>query len=274
MSGDAASILAATPGNPERPQASETNLVEMTPSGPPRTGFAGYVDGLDVKWRIIGWAQPLLPGIERLDVHLVENGAVIASDTAERFRGDLLEASIGDGKYGFTLAIPVHVFDGSHHAFSVRVAGVAGEATVGAVEFHLPSRPPSAARAAQPRVTSAVTMLHSVLGRDPPLKEFSIRAKEEELLAPMNDLARTYDFATALSILYIHVLRRRIDEHGLNTRLTRLSRNPSDLPSVIRELLSSDEAQKLYGNGREYHFPNVDALRAWSGLRRRAEETK
>jgi len=230
------------------------------------TAFVGYLEGLDVKWCVVGWVRPLSSTLERLQVRLVEGATTLASDSAERFRGDLLEAEIGDGYYGFMLQIPPHMFDGACHELSVRVLDVPGSAILGELELHLPSRPPSKNYTAQ--VATASDLLCSVLGRAPPTQSFNILTHFDELSQAFTDIARIYDHATALGLLYIHVLHRRIDEDGLKSRLTRLSRTPEALPRVIGEILDSEEAQKLYRDGAEYRFPAVTALTAWTELRR------
>jgi hypothetical protein len=82
------------------------------------------------------------------------------------------------------------------------------------------------------------------------------------------DIAHAYDQATALGLLYVHVLRRRIDHDGLKTRLTRLSTAPAELTTIVREVLASDEAKLLYRPGSSHRFPDISALDVWTRLRR------
>jgi hypothetical protein len=236
-----------------RPQAMET------------PDYEGYVDGLNPQWRVIGWARPLLAGQDRLHVQLVEDGAVLDATVADMFRGDLLGARIGDGQYGFSLRIPAKLFDGSRHTLLVRVAGDAAPDGVGTLDLALPNRAPPKALGAAAK--TACEVLHAVL--PPRISDEALpEAQAAEITQALAAVARNYDHATALGLLYVHVLRRRIDHDGLQTRLTRLSAAPAELATVVREVLASDEAKRLYRQGSAHRFPDISALDVWTRLRR------
>jgi hypothetical protein len=229
------------------------------------TTFKGYVDGLSHQWRVVGWARPLLPGQERLQVRLLENDDVLDSAVADLFRGDLLGAMIGDGKFGFSLKIPPRLFDGLRHTLLVCVAGVAGPGLVGQLDVALPNRATS--KAPGLAAGSAADLLQAILpARDTGQEEAETRAAE--LTQALQAIARIFDHATALGCLYVHVLRRRIDHDGLQTRLTRLSNAPGELATVVREVLASEEAKNLYKPGSAHRFPDIAALEVWTRLRR------
>ncbi len=242
--------------------------IETEPAqAPPPAGFNGYVDGLNHQWRVIGWARPLLPDIERLQVQLLEGGDVLDTAMADLFRGDLLGAMIGDGKFGFSLKIPVRLFDGMRHTLLVCVGGVPGPAIVGRLDVALPNRATSKAPGL---VSGSATELLAAILPNRGTDEAETEARAADLTHVLGSIASAFDHATALGLLYVHVLRRRIDHDGLQTRLTRLSSAPEELATVIREVLASEEAKNLYKPGSGHRFPDISALEVWTRLRRLA----
>ncbi len=232
---------------------------------PESAAFKGYVDGLSHQWRVIGWVRPLLSDVERLQVQLVENDSVLDTASANMFRGDLLGAMIGDGKYGFSLKIPQGLFDGSRHTFLVRAPGVAGANIVGTLDVALPNRAPTKTGAA-PR--NAADLLNAILPDRKAAEDFDLEEQGPELTRVLEIIARIYDQATALGLLYVHVLRRRIDNDGLQHRLTRLSNAPADMATIVSEVLTSDEARNIYSSGSTARFADIALLEAWTRLRK------
>lgn len=235
---------------------------------PEEAAVEGYIDGLDARWNVVGWVRLVQMVSERLTVELTEAGRVVSSDIAMRFRGDLLDARRGDGKYGFQLAIPPGLFDGGRHGFVVRLAPPADRAVLGQLDIVLPSRLPKAAgvHKAAAQVTAA-DLVESVLAGAVAQPLEYMETYVQHLTQALDSLAQEYDFATALGMLYVHILRRRIDEGGLQTRLTRLSKNPGQLGDVVREIMYSDEAQTLIKTSSGYYLPDLEAVRAWTRLR-------
>ncbi len=227
----------------------------------------GYIDGLDSRWHVVGWARSLLSGDERLALELAEGKQTISTDTAERFRGDLLASARGDGKYGFKLSIPASLFDGRRHSLTVRVAPPASPHVLGRLDIVLPSRPPKAAENVTDMAGRAAQMVENVLGGGVARPVISLEPYIQALMRVLDTVARDYDFATALGLLYVHVLRRRIDGAGLQSRLTRLSKNPEQFADVVREVVHSEEAQNRLKTPSGYHLPDLEALSAWTRLR-------
>ena len=65
----------------------------------------GRVDAVDMG-RIFGWAfDPMAPD-QRLTIHVLLDGKVIAEAVADRNRPDLRRNGIGDGKHAFEIALP------------------------------------------------------------------------------------------------------------------------------------------------------------------------
>lgn len=236
------------------------------PAAPPTV--ESYIDGLDSRWHVVGWARSLLSADERLKLELVEGNQVVSTDTAMRFRGDLLDSKRGDGKYGFQLSIPTGLFDGRRHGFTVRVARPAEPVVLGELDIILPSRLPKMAggQAGAAKVTAA-QLVEDVLGTGTAQPAQYLETYTQHLTKALDAVAREYDFATALGLLYVHILRRRIDEGGLQTRLTRLSKKPEQLGDVVREVVYSDEAQSRVKKQNGYHLPDLEAIRAWTRLR-------
>ena len=82
-------------------------------------GFHDFVDCNNVG----GWVRDKNnPGM-RLSVVVVDDntGAIVGSGAADQFRQDLVNAGIGDGKYGFTIPIPPGLKDGQNHSLRVKV---------------------------------------------------------------------------------------------------------------------------------------------------------
>ena len=71
-----------------------------------------------------GWAWQA--GHDSPEVTLYIDGEEIAQGVADRMRGDLRDAGIGDGRGGFVIAIPPEFLDGNLHGVSVRITGAAG----------------------------------------------------------------------------------------------------------------------------------------------------
>ncbi|WP_459937929.1 tetratricopeptide repeat protein [Desulfonatronum parangueonense] len=82
-----------------------------------------------------GWAyNPEYPD-RRLNVEILCNGSVIATGRAERFREDLQQAGIGDGRYQFHVPIGPELFDGKSHNLTVRDAESGQEVPGGPLVF-------------------------------------------------------------------------------------------------------------------------------------------
>ncbi|MEM0325266.1 MAG: hypothetical protein QXW35_05160 [Candidatus Aenigmatarchaeota archaeon] len=70
---------------------------------------------------VIGWAANFTNLNERLRVTLLVDENPVKETIANLFRKDLLEAKIGDGRYGFVIQIPKIFFDGKMYEISVKV---------------------------------------------------------------------------------------------------------------------------------------------------------
>jgi hypothetical protein len=273
LAAEAAPVLPASALGKSVPAASPAavlDAVEPVATAPAAIAPAveGYIDGLDARWHVVGWARSVKIADERLKVELMEEGRAVASDTAMRFRGDLLDARRGDGKYGFQLSIPTSLFDGRRHSFTVRVAPPGGLEVLGQLDIVLPSRLPKSAGVKETTAkATAANLVESVLGGGVAQPAQYLETYVQHLTKALDAVAREYDFATALGLLYVHILHRRIDEGGLQTRLTRLSKNPEQLGDVIREVVYSDEAQSRIKRPSGYHLPDLEAIRAWTRLR-------
>ncbi len=244
----------------------ENPPVRLARDEPAKPVWEGYVDGLDPRWNVVGWVRVPARPERRLTVGLMAGDTVIATDTALRFRGDLVAVNYGDGHYGFHLAIPGRFFDGGRHKLAVRVLGEAGEAILGQLEITLPSRPP---RRAEPgEEVKAANLVAAVIGTRRAATPAELETFAQELSEALELVARQYDAATAIGLLYVHVLRRRADEDGMQTRLTRLSRDPDQLDEVVREVVFSDEAVASLRGGAGLQLPALTAIRAWTRLRR------
>jgi hypothetical protein len=237
------------------------------PDAPADIQLSGYVDGPDAKWRIVGWARPTQGDDKRVEVRLAEDGIDLSAARAERFRGDLLAAGIGDGHYGFLLPLPAKLFDGKRHKLSVHVHGTNGPNLLDSLDIALPSRPPTTIDDHESATTSVSAMVREVLRRHRPTVHNDMHLYARELTKTLKDIVNTYDYSTALGLLYVHVLRRHIDEGGLQSRIHRLAVDPAELSKIVYEVLDSDETRARYHDNQDQGFPDLGPLLAWTGLR-------
>jgi hypothetical protein len=68
---------------------------------------------------VLGWIIDCNSTSRRCTVGLKEGSHILVEQVASDFRPDLLEAGVGDGRYGFQLLIPVSAFDFEEHLFEV-----------------------------------------------------------------------------------------------------------------------------------------------------------
>src|SRR5690606_37485434 len=91
------------------------------PSKPPKG--RQYVFGCLDKCSAIqvrGWAYNRAAPLERPEIVCRVNGVEVARGEASQYRPDLEELGLGDGRYGFTIALPPELIDGQHHMIDVR----------------------------------------------------------------------------------------------------------------------------------------------------------
>ena len=68
----------------------------------------GFVDAVE-RGVVYGWAwNPQRPG-DRVLVEILLGGRQLAVVSAERFRDDLIELEVGDGRHAFEYALPDHL---------------------------------------------------------------------------------------------------------------------------------------------------------------------
>ncbi|WP_029008337.1 hypothetical protein [Azospirillum halopraeferens] len=68
-------------------------------------GLQGHIDAIESS-RVYGWAwNPEAPE-QRVSIDILHNGAVIGRATADRFRQDLADVSVGDGHHAFVFDLP------------------------------------------------------------------------------------------------------------------------------------------------------------------------
>jgi hypothetical protein len=72
---------------------------------------------------IVGWAWDQKRPDDPIKVEIYDGDNLIATIPADTFRQDLLAAKKGNGKHGFTYALPPQLKDGKAHSIRVKYAG-------------------------------------------------------------------------------------------------------------------------------------------------------
>jgi len=97
------------------------------------------IDGI-VRGALHGWAwDPARPRL-RLDVSVWLDGAPLGIHRADRFRGDLKRAGIGDGGHGVACVLPVAQQDGAEHTLELRLADAPMAEPLARAALPLPQR--------------------------------------------------------------------------------------------------------------------------------------
>lgn len=86
------------------------------------TPVVGRVDVVTSS-EIVGWTMNHARPDERLEILVLIDGAPFRRVMADLYRDDLKQAGIGDGFYGFRVALPHYIYDGCAHEISVKLAG-------------------------------------------------------------------------------------------------------------------------------------------------------
>jgi GT2 family glycosyltransferase/glycosyltransferase involved in cell wall biosynthesis len=102
---DPAAALASRPADPADPGATST--------------ITGYIDSCG-PGSIVGWLIDKASPAERLEFDVLSDGVPVGHGVADMFRGDLLEAGLGDGKCAFNLLMPEALYDGVAHSVELR----------------------------------------------------------------------------------------------------------------------------------------------------------
>jgi tetratricopeptide (TPR) repeat protein len=100
-------------------------------------GVAGAIDG-EVEGVLRGWAWDPALADDRLRILVLADGTPLGECLADRPRGDLKRAGIGDGAHGLEFPLPLALLDGSEHDFALLRADGAGE--VAAARIMVPAR--------------------------------------------------------------------------------------------------------------------------------------
>jgi hypothetical protein len=97
-------------------------LLLWAASGVALADFNGYHDVGNCS-AVAGWAwdsnQPTTP----VSVDIYVDGTLVSTTQAATFRQDLLNAGIGDGNHGFSIATPGAAINGQAHTITVKYAG-------------------------------------------------------------------------------------------------------------------------------------------------------
>ena len=107
------------------PTITPTPTVTPTPTPTPPSPYGSF-DSADCS-SITGWAwdpqQPNTP----ITVNIYADDNLVATVSADQFRQDLLDAGIGNGVHGFSIATPEILKDGQPHQIRVRIVSTSSE---------------------------------------------------------------------------------------------------------------------------------------------------
>jgi RHS repeat-associated protein len=98
----------------------------ITCSTPASSAYGGWLDGADCNV-ISGWAWDANQPNTAINVEVYDGTTLIAAVVANQFRQDLLNAGIGNGYHGYSIATPSSLKNGVAHSIHVKVAGTTAE---------------------------------------------------------------------------------------------------------------------------------------------------
>jgi GT2 family glycosyltransferase len=94
-------------------------LLSLSPSARERPRVRGRLEGL-VGTAAHGWAMDRATPNRRVKLDVLLGETVVARGVADRYRKDLLDAGMGDGRHGFSIDLPPEYFDGKPCDIAVR----------------------------------------------------------------------------------------------------------------------------------------------------------
>jgi RHS repeat-associated protein len=98
----------------------------ITCQAPASAAYGGWLDGADCNV-ITGWAWDGNQPNTAINVEIYDGSTLIAAAAANQFRQDLLNAGIGNGYHGFSIATPASLKNGVAHTIHVKCAGTTTE---------------------------------------------------------------------------------------------------------------------------------------------------
>lgn len=224
-----------------------------------RVSPVGYVDGV-VHYEVFGWAwNPEAPR-QRLEILLIENGVVVATQVADKYRSDLVAAGIGDGNYHFQIPLPAKIAEKDLYEISVVIGGEELTPLKGSpIRFDaslertklvkrstaLPERLSSYQLGAEIGSEREATVIAGRIARD------------------IERIAARFGADIALSMIYLYLLQRPIDQGGLKTRKSEIIRGRASYADVVRAIIQSAEFKD---NGCAHVVPPSDSeypLKVW-----------
>lgn len=133
---------ATTPATAAPATAAPAKAAKPAPAAAAAPRQQGFFDEI-VEGRAEGWAFDPANPKQRLIVEIMEGKRVVARGIADRFRDDLLNAGIGDGRYCYKLPVSHELRDGKPHQLTARVARTGQALQVkGGGDSHLFELPP------------------------------------------------------------------------------------------------------------------------------------
>lgn len=117
---------------------------------PVQTRTEGFLDRIEAGW-LHGWARRPHHPDRRVRVRVLVDGRGVTEDLADQYRADLAETGHGDGRYGFSIALPDALLDSRTHRVEV-VDAETGTFLRASTRRHLLARKADPAQAALDRV--------------------------------------------------------------------------------------------------------------------------
>lgn|GEM_PF-2561421 len=189
-----------------------------------RTRVEGRLEAV-VDGRAVGWAwNPERPE-ETVEIEVLVDGEVVASDAADVERPTLLEAGIGHGRYGFDIRLPERLSGAGAHTIQA-VAGPGREPLLPLADFETTVREPGAAWDGT-RFTPRAGRLAAVVEDEPPPDPGAAAlVGREGWLFLRDDANLSLERLSGAPLLGKEAVRRRSDEVAERHRALRELRIP------------------------------------------------
>jgi hypothetical protein len=107
-----------------------------------RATIVAYIDGVDSRGCIEGWAWVPASPQRRVSVNIYHGDELISFGTGNTLREDVRGAGHGDGQYGYSIQLPERLLDGKREKFSIHFEATGAQSHSTVMQLQLPQRLP------------------------------------------------------------------------------------------------------------------------------------